>query len=113
MAIGPGTHDMTIQRRADHIVPMAFKDSGGNAISLNGYTLISQVWDSSRSSKAADVTIAYTNQAGGTFDWTLTDTQTATMTAGEYEYDILVTNPAGLKEYWLEGTIFMDEGFSA
>ncbi len=113
MAIGPGTYDMTIQRRSDHNISMAFKDSGGSAINLNGYTLTSQVWDKERSTKAADVTISYVSQAGGTFDWKLTDTQTATLTSNEYGYDILVTNPSGIKEYWLEGTIFMDEGYTA
>jgi len=113
MAIAPGTYDMTIQRRSDHIVPMTFNDPGGSSINLNGYTLTSQVWNRGRSAKASDVTIAFTNQSEGKFDWKLTDDQTTSLSSDEYEYDILVTNPAGLKEYWLEGTIFMDEGYTA
>ena len=113
MAVAPGTYDMTIQRRSDHTVSVTLKDSGGSAVNLSGYTLASQVWDSGRSTKAADATVSVTNASGGAFDWKLTDTQTATFSADEYKYDLLLTNPSGLKEYWLEGTIYMDEGYTA
>tara|TARA_B100000902_G_scaffold333712_1_gene332415 strand:+ start:779 stop:1120 length:342 start_codon:yes stop_codon:yes gene_type:complete len=112
MAIAPGTYDMTIQRASDHSVSVTLKDSGGSAVNLSGYSIASQVWDSGRTSKAADVTCAITSAANGTWTWTLTDTQTATFTSDEYKYDVLLTNGSGLKEYWLEGTIFMDQGFT-
>ena len=113
MAIAPGTYDMTIQRRSDHTVSVTLKDSGGSAVNLTGYTLASQIWDSGRSTKAADATVSVTNASGGAFDWKLTDTQTTGFTADEYKYDVRLTNPAGLHEYWIEGTIYMDEGYTA
>lgn len=113
MAIAPGTYDITIQRRSDHQVSVTLEDSGGSAINLTGYSIASQVWDAARTTKAADVTCAITSAAAGTWTWTLTDTQTTSFTADEYKYDVLLTNPSGLKEYWLEGTIFMDEGYTA
>jgi len=113
MAIAPGKYDMTIQRRSDHSISVVLKDSGGSAVNLTGYTIASQVWDSGRTTKAADVTCAITNAANGTWTWTLTDTQTTTFTADEYKYDVLLTNGSGLKEYWIEGTIYMDEGYTA
>ena len=113
MAIAPGTYDMTIQRRSDHNVNFEAKDSDSAAINLTGYSLASQVWDSDRSSKAADATMTITNASGGLFSWKLTDTQTATLTAGEYKYDILFTDGSGNKEFWVEGTIYMDEGYTA
>lgn len=113
MAISPGTYNMTIQRRSDHIVSVTLKDSGGSAVNLTGYTLASQVWDSGRSTKAADATVSVTNASGGAFDWKLTDTQTTGFTADEYRYDVRLTNPSGLHEYWIEGTIYMDEGYTA
>ena len=113
MAIAPGTYDMTIQRRSDHNVNFEAKDSDSAAINLTGYSLASQVWDSGRSSKAADATMTITNASGGLFSWKLTDTQTAPLTAGEYKYDILFTDGSGNKEFWVEGTIYMDEGYTA
>ena len=113
MAIAPGTYDMTIQRRSDHSFSVTLKDSGGSAVNLTGYTLASQVWDSSRTTKAADATVSVTSASGGTFTWSVTDTQTTTFTADEYKYDVLLTNGSGLKEYWIEGTIYMSEGYTA
>ena len=113
MAIAPKTYDMTIKRRSDHTIGISVADGSSNAINLTGYTISSQVWNPSRTTKAADVSITVTNATGGTFNWTLTDTQTAQFTDDEYRYDVLLTNPAGLKEYWLEGIIFMDEGYTA
>ena len=112
MAIAPGTYNMTIQRRSDHSVDVTLKDSNNAAINLTGYTLASQVWNAERTTKAADVACAITTANSCTWTLTLTDTQTATFTADEYKYDVQLTNPAGLKEYWIEGTIYMDEGFT-
>ena len=112
MAVSPGTYNMTIQRRSDHSVEVTLKDKNGGNIDLTGYSLASQIWDSGRSTKAADATVSVTSASNGAFTWSLTDTQTTTLTADEYKYDVLLTSPAGLKNYWLEGTIYMDQGFT-
>lgn len=113
MAISPGTYNMTIQRRSDHSVNVTLKDSTNTAINLTGFTIEAQVWEETRTTKYADFTIAYTNRSGGIFDMSLTDTQTATFSPSILKYDVLLTNPSGLKEYYLEGSIFMSEGYTA
>ena len=113
MAITPGTYNMTVQRRADHSIQLVFKDSNNAAISLVGYTVAAQVWDQPRSNKYADFIVTYTNRSTGTVDIALTDTQTGTFTPEVLKYDVALTNPAGLKEYYLEGTIFVSEGYTA
>ena len=113
MAISPATYDMTVQRRSDHSIQLIFKDSDSNAINLTGYTVAAQVWEKTRTTKYADFTVAYTNRSTGTVDISLTDTQTATFTPNILKYDVLLTNPSGLKEYYLEGTIFTSEGYTA
>lgn len=30
----------------------------------------------------------------------------------ELRYDVLLTNPSGLKEYYLEGIIYVDQGYT-
>ena len=94
MAIIPGKKNFTVDRRADFPIRLTFKDSSGSAIDLTGYTVAAQVYDESRSTKYADWSVAYTNRSGGTVDISLTDT-------------------LGLKEYYLEGTIFVSEGYTA
>ena len=112
MAVSPATYNMTVQRRADHSIQLVFKDNSDAAINLTGYTVAAQVWDDIRSNKYADFTVTYTNRSAGTVDIALTDTQTATFTPNELKYDVALTNPAGLKEYYLEGTIFVSEGYT-
>jgi hypothetical protein len=113
MAITPGTYNMTVQRRSDHSVQLVFKDSNDAAINLTGYTVAAQVWEETRTTKYADFTVAYTNRATGTVDISLTDVQTATFSPEILKYDVALTNGSGLKEYYLEGTIFVSEGYTA
>ena len=80
---------------------------------MTGNLVISQVWDAARTSKAADFTVTYTTPASGIITLSLTDTQTATLTADEYMYDVLVSDGSGLKEYYLEGVIYMSQGYSS
>ena len=104
---------MTVQRRSDHSVQLIFKDSSNNAINLTGFTVEAQVWEETRTTKYADWTVTYTNRSTGTIDIALTDTQTATFSPDLLKYDVLLTNPSGLKEYYLEGNIFVSEGYTA
>ena len=113
MAIIPGKKNFTIQRRADFPIKLTFKDSTGSAINLSGYTVAAQVYDESRSTKYADWTVAYTDRTNGIVDISLTDTQTATFTPSILFYDVLLTEPGGSKNYYLEGKLFISEGYTA
>ena len=113
MAIQPGIYNMTVQRRADHSIQLIFKDNTNSAINLTGFTVSAQVWEKTRKIKYADFAIAYTDRAAGTVDISLTDVQTETFTPDLLKYDVMLTSPSGLKEYYLEGEIFMSEGYTA
>jgi len=113
MAVSPGVYDMTIQRRSDHNIPLNFKDGDNANINLNGYTVEAQVWDPAREAKYADFAVTYTDRVAGNIDIALTDVQTTTFPSTLLKYDVLLTNPAGLKEYYLEGTITVTEGYTS
>ena len=113
MAINPGIKDFTVQRRADFPLRLTFKDSTGSAINLTGFTVSAQVYDDSRTTKYADFTVAYTNRASGIVDISLSDTDTANFTPEILKYDVLLTDGSGNKEYYLEGTLFISEGYTA
>ena len=112
MAIAPGTYNMTVQRRSDHSVPIVLKDNSGTAINLTGFTVAAQVWDESRSTKYADWAVTYTDRAAGSISITLTDEQTATFAPNTLAYDVLLVDGNGLREYYLEGTITVSEGYT-
>ena len=113
MAIKPATYNFTLQRRSDHSIPLLFKDSNNSAINLTGFTVEAQVWEETRTTKYADFSVTYTDRAAGSVSISLTDTQTATFTPDVLKYDVLLTAPSGTKEYYLEGTIFVSEGYTA
>ena len=113
MAIIPGKKNFTVDRRADFPIRLTFKDSTGSAINLNGYTVAAQVYNEDRSTKFADWTVAYTDRTNGIVDISLTDTQTATFTPSILFYDVLLTEPSGSKNYYLEGKLFISEGYTA
>ena len=113
MAIIPGKKNFTVERRADFPIKLTFKDSTGSAISLNGYTVEAQVYDESRSTKYADWAITYTDRGNGIIDMNLADTDTANFTPDILFYDVLLTEPGGNKNYYLEGKLFISEGYTA
>ena len=112
MAISPGTYNIPLQRRADYSVTLQFKDSTGTAINLTGWTAAAQAWNQGRTTKYADFSITYTDRSTGTIAIALTSVQTALFPSEAY-YDVLLTNPSGLKEYYLEGLIYVSEGYTA
>jgi len=112
MAIEPGTYNFTLQRRSDHTIPLVFKDGNNNAINLTGFTVAAQVWEETRTTKFADFSVAYTDRVAGSVSITLTDAQTATFTPKILKYDVLLIDAGGNREYYLEGTIFMSEGYT-
>ena len=113
MAIQPGIYNFTLQRRSDHSIPLLFKDGNDAAINLTGYTVEAQVWDQSRTIKYADFTTTYTDRSAGSVSIALTDTQTETFMTDQLYYDVLLTAPSGSKEYYLEGIIYVSEGYTA
>ncbi len=112
MAIEPGIYNFTLQRRSDHTIPLIFKDNNNNAINLTGFTVAAQVWEQTRTTKYADFAVSYTDRVNGSVSITLTDTQSATFTPDILRYDVLIIDAGGSKEYYLEGTIYMSEGYT-
>ena len=111
MAINPGTYNFKLQRGADWSVLLQFKDSDDDAIDLTGATVAAQAWNQAGTKKYADFGIAYTDRSNGQTTISLTDTQTATFPDKAY-YDVLVTSAGGIKEYYLEGVITVDESYT-
>ena len=112
MAISPGLHNITVQRGADWSESIELTGSDDAAIDLAGYTITAQAWDKDREVKYADFTITYTNRTLGKFDFSLTDTQTVDFPETLY-YDLLLEyTPTGKKEYYLEGTITVSQGYT-
>ncbi len=112
MAVAPGTYNFTLQRRADYSLDLQFKDSSDAVIDLTGYTAYAQVWNEGRTTKYADFSVAYTNRTNGQITISLTDTQTSTF-IDDLRYDVLLEDSGGTREYYLEGTITVSQGYTS
>lgn len=111
MAVKPGTYNFTVQRSADHVLDLVFKDGNGDAINLTSWTVTAQVWNEARSTKYADFAVTYTDRSAGSVKLQLADTDTVDF-IDELYYDVLLEDPNGLKEYYLEGVIFVAQGYT-
>jgi hypothetical protein len=111
MAVNPGQHDFTLQRRSDWSISVQVLIDDV-PLNMGGWTVEAQVWNEDRSTKYADMAVAYTNRSTGTFTLSLTDEQTEWFPGVAY-YDVLLINSGGLREYYLEGTITVSEGYTA
>ncbi|ADD94777.1 hypothetical protein [uncultured phage MedDCM-OCT-S09-C399] len=111
MAVQPGTYNFVLQRRADYSLDLQFKDSSDAAVDLTGYTVYAQAWNEGRTTKFADFSVEYTNRTNGQITISLTDAQTATF-IDELRYDVLLEDSGGTREYYLEGVIFVSQGYT-
>lgn len=112
MSVQPGTYNFTVQRRADYSLLLQFKDSDNAVIDLTGYTAYAQAWNEGRTRKYADFAVAYTDRSDGKITISLTDTQTATF-PDSLQYDVLLEDGSGKREYYLQGTITVSQGYTA
>lgn len=109
--IQPGVYNIRLQRRADYSVQLRFLDSNKAAINLAGWNVYSQIWDQARSRKYADFTITYTDRAAGKIKMSLPAATTEVL-PDQTVYDVLLVNALGEKEYYLEGGIVAEQGYT-
>jgi hypothetical protein len=109
--IRPGRHDITIPQRATFREPLRLKANGA-PLNLAGYDAVAQVWDRRRTTKQAELAIDWVDRTAGRIDLVLAHTLTATIVK-DGQWDLLLIQPNGERYYWLEGTAYIDLGYSA
>jgi hypothetical protein len=110
--IGPGVYNITLQRHADFSVEIELKDRDNNPLNLIDWNAASQVWDITGTTKYADFEIEYLSRSEGKIKLKLSSSNTANLPL-QSEYDLLLVSPLGVKEYYLEGTITVSEGYTS
>lgn len=113
MSVQPGKYSFTLQRRADFSFELEFKRGDpAEAVDLTDASILAQCWNEDRTTKYADFDVTYIDRSAGKVKLALTDTQTATF-ADKVYYDVLFVSTLGLREYFLEGLIYVSEGYTA
>lgn len=111
MSVSPGQYNITLQRRADFYLQLQFRDSGGAAIDLTDWAVYAQAWDKARANKYVDFTVEYVNRSLGIVKLWLTEVQTAALPCESF-YDVMLVDDSDVREYYLEGMIFVSEGYT-
>jgi hypothetical protein len=111
MAITPATYNIRPQKNADFDLTVRFKDGTGTALNLTGWDMIAQVWDKDRTVKHGDFSVTVTNPSIGEARLLLPYTVTAVLPV-EARYDVMLINPGGLREYYMEGIVRPSMGFT-
>ena len=110
MAITPGVYNFDIRRRSDHTERFEFCDDTGEPVILTGWSAKAQGWTESRDNKLFDFEVTGNWSQGAVSIFV-----SSAITTGlpkEFQYDLLLTNPSGLKEYYIAGTITTQEGYT-
>lgn len=106
------TPSRNIKRGQDWSFVATFTDATGAALNLTGWTVEAQVWDLNRTSKIADFTVTFPyGRAAGVVKFALTKLQTPALLDESY-YDVALTDTSSIKEFYLEGILPAEEGYT-
>ena len=93
-----------IDQDADFTTTVTINDSAGTALDLTGYTALAMIRKTYQSTTATTFTSTFVSpRTSGQITISLTDTQTATLEAGRYVYDMVITDSSGNKTRVVEG----------
>lgn len=112
MSIQPATYNLLIQRRADYRLQITIKNPNGSPVNLTGATLYAQAWDEARENQYIDFAVVYTDRANGVFQITLDSADTESIPC-ECFWDLMLEDSTGFKQYYLEGMVFVSQGYAA
>jgi hypothetical protein len=112
MATTPATLNIRPQRRADYVLDVVFNDSAGTPLNLTGWSAVAQVWDKERSVQHGSFVVNFVDAANGSVQLKLGWGTTANLPDESY-YDVMLIDPSGLREYYLEGVVRPANGYSS
>lgn len=96
--------NLFIDQDADFTTTVTINDSAGTALDLTGYTALAMIRKTYQSTTATTFTSTFVSpRTSGQITISLTDTQTATLEAGRYVYDMVITDSSGNKTRVVEG----------
>ena len=94
-----------IDQGATFTTTVTVSDANGDAVNLSGYSVAAQIRKTFLSSSATAFTASISNASAGEITISLTDSQTTSLEAGRYVYDVLITASGGTKTRVVEGQV--------
>ena len=101
----PATHNLTIYRDRDFSQVFILKDGNGVVIDLTTYTVKAQLRPEKDSAELIlDFTVVVVD-VEGKITISLTDVQTLALDEDKVRWDLVLTDPAGLRQNYVEGAV--------
>ena len=94
-----------IDQGADYTSTVTVTDSSDSAVNLTGFSAAAQIRKSHLSSTSTAFTASISNASAGEITISLTDSQTTSLEAGRYVYDVVITSGSGAKTRVVEGQV--------
>jgi hypothetical protein len=101
----PGRYDIEINQRATYQLRVTLP------FNLTGHQVLAQVWDDKRRRKFADMTVSVLDAVNGEIELEI-DSDITSQMKKQGEWDLMVIYPNGTKQYWLEGNVTIDLGYT-
>lgn len=79
-------------------------------VDLTGFTFEAQLRERTQSDTAYDFTVTVLDEAQGLINMSMSDALTSTIPAGDYVYDLVMTNATGGKSRLLQGQASVEAG---
>jgi len=95
-------YNITINQHADFSRSFVLKQDDV-VVNLTDYSFAGSLKKHHTKTTDVDFTATVTNAVAGAFTVSLTDTQTASMAPGDWQYDLVVTDDNGYKTRLIEG----------
>ena len=105
-------YNITVNKNADFSRSFQVKVDGV-AVDISGYSFAGTLKENIHETAGVDFITVIASAADGLFNVSLTDETTAGMKPGNWVYDILMTDSAGLKTRLLEGYAYVKGGVTA
>ena len=102
--------NLYIDQGTDFNVTVDVTNTDGSVLNLSNYTAVSQIRKTYGSSTVSATFATSIAAAQGQVTLTLTDTQTAGLSAGRYVYDLNITSSAGVTTRVVEGQVVLTPG---
>lgn len=96
--------NLTIDQGTDYSTSIVLQNDDGETANLVGYTANAQLRKTYSSSNAHTFSTTIDDNTGAVI-LSLTDTQTANITAGRYVYDVYLTDSVGVVSRIVEGIV--------
>lgn len=108
----PARYDLFLKRRADYVLRFQIKDELKQPVNLTGFQVQAQIWDQARQTKYADFAYSPESPTLGKGRLSLAASVTQVLPDDSW-YDMLIIAPSGSKEYYLEGIVYAEEGYTS